>query len=117
MIGGAMNDWRFVLVACIGCVLVWAAVEGWLLTTIRKYRLRRNDRCVSTDQAIAEDKSGLGRLLRNRSMLPGKWWLLRTKDRREDCDLVANLKESGFLVECKKLGGTQANQLLLRKGG
>lgn len=99
--GGTMIDWRFIIVALIACVLVWAAVERWLLSAVRTKRLVRSQRCISADQAIVEHESGLARLFRNKSMLPGKWWLLRSKDQRDEYGLIANLQEFGFVVECR----------------
>jgi hypothetical protein len=96
-----MTDWHIIVVVLIISVLGWAVVERWLLSAIGFRRLRNSARSVSTDQAIAEHESGLGNIFRNSSLLPGEWWLLRTTDRRDDYDLVANLEKFGYVIDCR----------------
>lgn len=102
-----MTDWRIIVVVLIIGVLGWAAIERWLLSAIGIRRLRKSARSVSTDQAIAEHENGLGQIFRNSSMLPGEWWLLRTTDRRDDYDLVANLEKFGYVVDCRSSADRQ----------
>lgn len=102
-----MNDWRIILALLLIGVFAWAAIERWLSSLTGVKRLRKNQRSVSTEQAIIEHESGIASLLRNRSLLPGEWWLLRKQDRQDDYDLVANLERFGFVVECEDTADRQ----------
>lgn len=102
-----MNDWRIILVLLLIGVLTWATIERWLLSRNGAKRLRRNQRSVSTEQAINEHESGIALLFRNRSLLPGEWWLLREQDRQADYDLVSNLERFGYVVDCENIADRQ----------
>jgi hypothetical protein len=110
-----MNDWRVILVVLLIGVLVWAAIEQRVSSFTGVKRLRRNRRSVSAIQAIAEHESGVASLFHNRSLMPGEWWLLRKQDRHPDCDLLANLEVSGFVVECEAAADRQRLKPYLEK--
>jgi len=104
-----MIDWRIIVGVIIIGINVWAVLlEGRLLSAIRLRRLMKNNRCITATQAINEYQRGLGRLVKNESLLPGSWWFLRNEDNREGCDLVTAMREYGHVVICKDTGERRA---------
>lgn len=81
-------------------VFVARSIDRW--NAARTLRAISDDgRSIKASNAITLYESGFGMLFRNRSSLPGEWWLLRKEDQRVNYDLFTNLREFGFVVECE----------------
>lgn len=78
-------------------------------------RLISNGRVISASQAIDEYERGLGKLVKNESLLAGSWWFLRNDDNRDDCDLLTAVRQFGYVVLCKDSRERSAIEAYTRK--
>jgi len=107
-IGGPMIDWGIIVAMCVVGVIAWAIIDDRLTSAIHLRRLKSQGRSISASEAIEEYENGRGVLVRNKSLLPGNWWLLRNKNRPNDYDLVTAMNEFGYVVVCKNAKERQA---------
>lgn len=100
-----MIDWRIVLglsaFTAILFVFAFAFIESRVSSIIELRRLKRRNRTIDAEQAMANHEAGNGILVRNRSLLPGEWWYLNRSDLPSEDSLIQALREFGYVVTFK----------------